>query len=122
MSARRTIKNILVVPQLKTFFKILAIMLIIGTFLYHFIEGWSYIDSLYFSAMSIFTVGYGDLAPQTDLGKIVSIFYVISGVTMVLVFVNVIAIQAFKDEVISKCAPVFDFETEDKGKKKQPKK
>ena len=42
----------------------------LGTVIYHFVEGWSWLDSLYFSVITLTTIGYGDFSPQTDLGKI----------------------------------------------------
>ena len=34
----------------------------VGTWVFHKVEGWSYLDSFYFSAISAATGGYGDLA------------------------------------------------------------
>ena len=59
-------------------------MLLIGTFAYHWLEGWSYLDSLYFCVVSLVTVGYGDLTPTTPLAKIFTIGYVINGVVILL--------------------------------------
>lgn len=59
------------------------IIFLIGTLFYHNIEEMSYLDALYFSVMTLATVGYGDLYPQTDLGKIFSIFYVLIGVGII---------------------------------------
>ena len=33
----------------------------VGSVFYHFIENWSWIDSIYFSVITLTTVGYGDL-------------------------------------------------------------
>ena len=64
------------------------IILLIGTFVYHYLEGWSYIDSLYFSVITLTTVGYGDLSPQTNGGKIFTIFYIFIGLGMILSFLQ----------------------------------
>ncbi|OTO73022.1 MULTISPECIES: potassium channel family protein [unclassified Enterococcus] len=60
----------------------LAVLFIlsIGTIFYHNIEGMTYLDALYFSVMTLATVGYGDLSPQTAFGKLFSILYVFVGV------------------------------------------
>lgn len=47
-----------------------------GTVIYHFVEGWSWLDSLYFSVITLTTIGYGDFSPQTDLGKIFTLLYI----------------------------------------------
>tara|TARA_B110000503_G_scaffold138332_2_gene224321 strand:+ start:1114 stop:1458 length:345 start_codon:yes stop_codon:yes gene_type:complete len=66
------------------------VILIAGTLIYHFLEGWSYIDSLYFSVVTLTTIGYGDFAPQTDAGKLFTILYIITGIGMILSFINTI--------------------------------
>ncbi|MBN2236168.1 MAG: two pore domain potassium channel family protein, partial [Bacteroidales bacterium] len=37
------------------------VILINGTIVYHFVEGWKWLDAFYFSAITLTTVGYGDL-------------------------------------------------------------
>lgn len=65
--------------------------LLIGTIAYHFIEGWSYIDSLYFSTTTLTTVGYGDFSPTTNFSKIFTIFYIITGIGIIFSFINILA-------------------------------
>jgi hypothetical protein len=60
--------------------------LLAGVIAYHFLEGWSYLDSLYFSVITLATVGYGDLTPTTPLAKIFTILYVINGIAILLSF------------------------------------
>ena len=48
----------------------------LGTLICHFVEGWSWLDSLYFSVITLTTIGYGDFSPQTDLGKIFTLLYI----------------------------------------------
>lgn len=67
-----------------------AIILIIGTVSYHYIEGWGIIDSLYFSVVTLTTIGFGDFSPQTDLGKIFTIVYIILGIGIILQFINTV--------------------------------
>ncbi len=63
---------------------ILIIIILGGTFVFHIVEEWRYIDSLYFTVVTITTVGYGDFAPQTDLGKLITVLYLFLGVGIVL--------------------------------------
>ena len=62
--------------------------LLLGMFFYHFTEDWGYLDSLYFSVITLTTVGYGDLAPETALGKIFTMFYVLTGIGIIVAFVT----------------------------------
>ncbi len=65
---------------------ILIAMIIIGTFFYHFIEGWAYLDALYFTAVTATTVGYGDFHPETSIGKIFTIVFSFVVIALVLYF------------------------------------
>ncbi|MDT2614105.1 potassium channel family protein [Enterococcus dongliensis] len=67
-------------PEQKAVMLAVLVVLMIGTFFYHNIEGMTYLDGLYFSVMTLATVGYGDLAPQTAVGKLFTIGYVLIGV------------------------------------------
>ena len=60
----------------------------IGTITYHFLEGWSWLDSLYFSVITLITIGYGDFSPQTDLGKMFTLVYIVIAVALILGFFN----------------------------------
>jgi voltage-gated potassium channel len=59
-----------------------------GSIAYHYLEGWSWVDAIYFSVVTLTTVGFGDFAPQTDGGKIFTIFYIIIGIGIILSFIN----------------------------------
>ena len=62
----------------------------IGSVVYHFLEGWSWINSIYFSVITLTTIGYGDYSPQTEAGKLFTIFYIVIGIGMILTFINTI--------------------------------
>tara|TARA_Y100001956_G_C4013305_1_gene138653 strand:- start:59 stop:391 length:333 start_codon:yes stop_codon:yes gene_type:complete len=65
-----------------------VITLLMGTCVYHFIEGWRWLDAIYFSVMTLTTVGYGDFSPATDFGKIFTIFYALTGIGLMFSFIN----------------------------------
>ncbi|MBL0293219.1 MAG: two pore domain potassium channel family protein [Saprospiraceae bacterium] len=67
-----------------------AIVLVFGTFVFHYLEGWRWLDSLYFCVITLTTIGYGDFTPRTDLGKIFNIFYIIIGLGLILSFIQTI--------------------------------
>ena len=55
-----------------------------GTFLFHLIEGWEWLNSTYFVIVTLTTIGFGDFVPVTSLGKIITIFYGINGIVIFL--------------------------------------
>jgi hypothetical protein len=59
-------------------------MLLAGVLIYHWLEGWSYLDALYFCVVSLATVGYGDFTPTTPLARLFTIFYLINGIGILL--------------------------------------
>ena len=58
----------------------IIVAIIVGTIGFMMIESLSLIDAIYFSIMSITTVGYGDIAPVTTLGKSLAVIVVLFGV------------------------------------------
>ena len=69
----------------------LLIIIIVGTFGYHLIEGWNFLESLYTTIQTISTVGYGDYTPQTGEGKLFTIILIIFGVGTMLYTVGMLA-------------------------------
>ncbi len=63
---------------------IVLVLLTIGTIAYSSLEGWSVVDSLYFSTVTLTTIGYGDLAPHTVAGKLFTVFFALGGVATML--------------------------------------
>ncbi|RPI34493.1 MAG: two pore domain potassium channel family protein [Nitrospiraceae bacterium] len=43
-------------------------------------EGLSFTDAIYFSIVTVTTVGYGDIIPKTEAGKIIALILIITGV------------------------------------------
>ena len=58
--------------------------MIIGAAIFHWLEGWSWLDSIYFVVITLTTIGYGDFSPTLPITKIFAIFYSINGVIMLL--------------------------------------
>ncbi|HMH31247.1 MAG TPA: potassium channel family protein [Methylomirabilota bacterium] len=62
-----------------------------GTIIFHFVEKISYLDAYYFSVVTLATVGYGDITPHTDLGKVITTFYILIGVGIITTFISATA-------------------------------
>ena len=61
-----------------------AMTLAFGTVLFHSVEHWDWLDSLYFVVVTTSTIGYGDFVPVSDLGKLITIIYSINGVAIIV--------------------------------------
>lgn len=84
----RSLGKMLKEPEFRSFIILVVITILLGSSVYRSIEGWSWIDCIYFSVITLTTIGYGDIAPATDLGKIFTIMYVFMGLGILLGFVN----------------------------------
>lgn len=89
-------------PEFRRLVFIVGTLLISGSIVYHFVEGWEYIDSLYFSVTTLTTVGNPFLAPVTVGGKIFTMVYLLIGIGVMLSFVARVAEQAKKEASVAK--------------------
>jgi len=55
-----------------------------GTIVFHLLEGWSIVDSLYATAQTLTTVGFGDIVPHTVYGRVFATVFMLAGVGIVL--------------------------------------
>ncbi len=56
----------------------------------------SFLDALYWALVTVSTVGYGDISPVTDLGKMVAMLGIIFGIAMIS-FVTSVMVSAFAE-------------------------
>ena len=61
---------------------------VLGTIVFRWLEGWSIIDSVYFSVVTLATVGFGDLHPTGDVTKIFTIIYILFGLGVIAAFIS----------------------------------
>jgi len=87
----RAIRRGLRDPEFGSLVGLVVLTLTAGTAFYWDVEDWSLLDSFYFSAITLATVGYGDLVPSTPGGKLFTVFYVFAGVGIILTFVQAVA-------------------------------
>jgi len=89
--------------RLKVFLVVFFALMVIGTFGFMLIEKKSLIDAAYFVIVTMATVGYGDIHPVTQLGKIFTIVLVVTGVgTFLGVIANMTEIMLAKREIESR--------------------
>ena len=87
----RGIRDGLKEPEFRGLFWSVLLVLLSGTWFYHQVEGWSWLDAFYFSVITLTTVGYGDFSPQTAVGKIFTIIYIIIGLGILSSFILLLA-------------------------------
>lgn len=89
-------------PGFRALLVFVLVLLLTGTIFYSSVEGWRPLDALYFSVTTLTTIGFGDFAPKTDLGKIFTIFYIFVGVGTILSFITLVARHSRKSDPIHK--------------------
>lgn len=67
-------------PEVQGVLTLAFTLVAIAAIFYSLVERWPLLDALYFSVVTIATVGYGDLTPQTVAGKIFTILYIFAGI------------------------------------------
>ena len=59
---------------------LLAGLIVGSTVFFRYVEGWGWVDSYFFTVVTLSTVGYGNLVPETDLGKIATTGLIFIGI------------------------------------------
>jgi voltage-gated potassium channel len=90
-------------PQFASLALLAAVAIVSGTGFYSLVEGLRFVDALYFSVVTLTTVGYGDFAPQTDVGKLFTAVYALVGIGILLAFVTTLAAK------MSQTSPLHPF-------------
>ncbi|HJZ82137.1 MAG TPA: potassium channel protein [Pyrinomonadaceae bacterium] len=79
----------------------LAGALTLGTVGFHLVEGWSLTDSLYVTVQTLTTVGYGDIPPHSNRGRIFATVIMMVGAGGVALAVSTIVQSVVKWELAS---------------------
>jgi len=79
------------VPETRGPVLLVLSLLIVGTAFYSIVEDWSLTDSVYFCAMTLATVGFGDLVPETTTAKLFTVVYVLVGIGLLVAFFSALA-------------------------------
>lgn len=85
---------------------LLAAVYVIAVEVYHTVEGWDWLTSVYFTTSTITTVGYGDVTPMTDVGKLITIPLMLIGIA--IGFYAIYAIQDYGKTRLSAIAEIAE--------------
>jgi hypothetical protein len=84
---RQTIECTSIILRTITF----AVFLLGGAAMYSSIEGWSFMDGLYFTDYTLLTIGIGNIVPKTHLGRSLLFLYATVGIIALGLVVSSIA-------------------------------
>jgi voltage-gated potassium channel len=96
---------------------VLIALVFFGTAYFSYAEGWDTVDSFYFTAMTVTTIGYGDLVPSHEASKIVASLYAIICIPTAIFAFGIIAeeyIETRMRRIESKMSGFMHHEEEEK--------
>ena len=73
-----------------------------GTVFFRFVEGWSWLDAYFFTAVTVTTVGYGNLVPETAFGKIGATVLIFAGIGVIAATLAALADRMVKRRLASR--------------------
>ncbi|HNX23322.1 MAG TPA: potassium channel protein [Spirochaetota bacterium] len=68
--------------KLRSAFYLFLLTCTSGVLAYHFIEGMSFSDAIFMTAITISSVGFGEVQPLSGIGRIITIFIIVFGITI----------------------------------------
>ncbi|MCB1335325.1 MAG: two pore domain potassium channel family protein [Roseivivax sp.] len=71
-------------------------IIVLGTVFFHHVEGWSWLDSYFFTVVTLSTVGYGNLVPATAAGKIGTTVFILLGLGIFAVAIQQFGVFAMR--------------------------
>lgn len=89
----RTIRRGLRDPETRGVVYGVLVLLALGTVFYRYVEDLRWVDAFYFTVITLTTIGYGDISPETDAGKLFTVAYSLIGLGALGAFIGLIARQ-----------------------------
>jgi len=87
--------NILLHKRVVPILLFLTAMVAVGILVFMQLEDWTFIEAFYFTVSTMSTVGYGDIAPTTELSRFIATIYMIIMIPTIFVSLGVVADTVF---------------------------
>ncbi len=94
-----------------------AVIVIVGSVVIFFVESShpdseinSMLDAVWWTVATVTTVGYGDIVPITEAGKIIAIIYMFFGIGFLAIFLSVMGTRIYERRFEKKDNKITDFQ------------
>ena len=93
----RAIRRGFAEPEFRGLLGLTVVIISGGAVFYRFVEDWGWLDSIYFTVITLTTVGYGDIAPSSSASKAFTIVLILMGIGILITFIERVARYATED-------------------------
>jgi voltage-gated potassium channel Kch len=95
---RRAVAAVWRDPETKALPFVAAALLLTGTIFYWGAEDWTIVQALYFSVVTLTTIGYGDFTPTSAGTQIFTIIYILTGLGVFVALLASVAEQYIRQK------------------------
>jgi len=74
---------------------VVIIIITAGAFVFLQFEDWSLIEALYFTTVTLTTVGYGDITPTNDISRLLTILYSLMTIPLFFLMIGLVGEVVF---------------------------
>jgi hypothetical protein len=78
---------------------LIILLIASGTIIIKYLENWTWVNAFYFVVATSATVGYGDIAPKSEIGRLFTSVFILLIVPIVLYSFTIIAEILFENRV-----------------------
>ncbi|ADB49043.1 potassium channel family protein [Conexibacter woesei] len=107
LAARRLARALAAVwrdPETKALPVVAGALVLTGTLFYWRFEDWTIVEALYFSVVTLTTVGFGDFTPTTAGTQLFTIVYILTGLGILVALLSSVAQQYLRQRAESRPA------------------
>src|SRR5690348_8216679 len=79
----------------------LVVLFVLGTVGFHVLEGWTWFDAFYMVLITVTTIGYTEVHPLTEVGRVFNVAIIILGVGLVFLAIGALAQALLEFELLN---------------------